>query len=225
MRDASCATAVDSHTYAYCVAGERVGCQHVAWTGRSTGVTSCRAPRWRAFGVWPPRSREMHASCGSVGSGGGLASSTHAVDLISNGVPRQVVLKRYRPGGTDAASLEWERLRFAERIAVPSPTPLLVDEQGAWFGMPALVTDRLPGRPQVQPRELDGWLEDVANALATIHSTPSDDAAGALLRPHLADNWRPSEGLGGSSLFERAVEAVERLLPEAPRTRRACARR
>ena len=46
---------------------------------------------------------------------------------------------------------EFERLRFAERVAVPTPTPIAVDVDGDWFGRPALVMRLLPGRTAFHP--------------------------------------------------------------------------
>ena len=152
--------------------------------------------------------------------GGGLATSTHAVDLVlGDGTSMAVVLKRYRAGDTTAA-LEWERLQFAERIPVPTPRPLLLDVEGEWFGTPALVTDRVAGRPFVQPRDLDTWLGDVAAALSAVHATSERDAPPALHREHRVDTWtRPTASLGAGPLYERALDAIDALWPGASKER------
>ena len=74
--------------------------------------------------------------------GGGLATDTFAFDLIGPGT-RRLVVKRYREGDTTAAR-EWERLCFAQRVKLPVPEPVALDERGEWFGSPALVMTRLP---------------------------------------------------------------------------------
>jgi aminoglycoside phosphotransferase (APT) family kinase protein len=142
--------------------------------------------------------------------GGGLAAATFAVDTTLG----DVVVKLYRP--TDnTARLEWERLTFAQRADVPVPEPVALDGDGRWFGSPALVMSRLPGRADVRPADLDGWLRQIAQALVAVHETDTTGADGALLRP---GNWGNREleltpHGASSALVDRSVEAIRRHRP------------
>ena len=82
---------------------------------------------------------------------------TDAFDVTLDRAPRRVVVKLYRDGdGT--APLEWSRLEFAQRVAVPVPEPIVADLESAWFGRPAVVMSRLPGRPDLTPKDVDSWV-------------------------------------------------------------------
>lgn len=142
---------------------------------------------------------------------GGLASAAFAVDTTAG----DVVVKLFRPHRRAEAPLEWGRLTFAQRVAgVPVPEPVALDADGRWFGSPALVMSRLPGRGDVTPIDLDGWLRQVAHALAAVHETDTTGAGGPLLGNPPLGHW----GIGDwerlqwepSVLVVRCVEAIRR---------------
>ena len=95
-------------------------------------------------------------------------SRVFAVDFA--GPPGRVVVKQFRPGD-DSAPDEWECLEFAARVDVPTPRPLALDAEGIWFGVPALVMTQVPGRVDASPGDVDDWLRQLAQAMATIHAT------------------------------------------------------
>ncbi|MBW3589336.1 MAG: aminoglycoside phosphotransferase family protein [Actinobacteria bacterium] len=150
-----------------------------------------------------------------------MATSTHSVDLESKTRKvLRVVLKRYRV--EDRTSLlEWDRLSFARGLPVPSPEPLALDASGQWFGTPALVMSRLPGRACVLPKRLDPWLEQMATTLVNIQDRPMSGTPAALRRPHLVDNWKPPSDLRRSDIVKRAIVSVRRNLAEALEAGRA----
>lgn len=144
---------------------------------------------------------------------GGLAAATYAVDTTAG----RFVVKLYRPR-EDTVSLEWERLTFAQRTTVPVPEPVALDVDGRWFGAPALVMSRLPGRADVKPTDPDGWLRQIAYALAAIHETDTTGARGPLLRPWLGNRDPGSTEFGTrSALIDRCVEAIRRHPPSPER--------
>jgi aminoglycoside phosphotransferase (APT) family kinase protein len=145
--------------------------------------------------------------------GGGLATETFAFDLQGAGNGGYVV-KRYRADDETAPS-EWERLVFAQRVRVPVPEPMALNAEGSWFGVPALVMKRLPGRAEIQPADVDTWLRELALALATIHETSLAGAQDALLKAPHAETWEPPAGLRTSALSNRVVAAIEQYLPRA----------
>lgn len=153
--------------------------------------------------------------------GGGLGSATSAVDFRGSNHTSRVVLKRY-PVGDDTPLLEWERLRFAQDLDVPSPQPLAVDSGGEWFGSPAIVMSRLPGRPSLMPADLDRWMREIAEALVKIESSDPTRAEGALLRPHAVEKWERPDASAWGPLFQRAVDVVESMLPKRKYRRVIC---
>lgn len=141
---------------------------------------------------------------------GGLVTATFSVDTNAG----DLVIKIFRPTD-EQASLEWERLTFAQRVDLPVPEPVALDADGRWFGSPALVMSRLPGRGDVRPTDLDGWLRQIAHALVAIHETDIAGAAGALLPP---DDWGSwgflNHGNWASSpLIDRSLAAIQRHRP------------
>lgn len=152
--------------------------------------------------------------------GGGLGSATHSLDLETKGGKRlPLVLKRFQAGDI-TAKLEWERLNFARDLQVPTPEPVMLDADGDWFGTPALVMSRLVGRAYVTPKHLDGWLDEIANALVSIHRAPLNSASPALRKPHGVEDWkRPN--LRHGKLIDEAIASVEKHLPAALKAKRA----
>src|SRR3954464_12824193 len=139
------------------------------------------------------------------------AGMTDAYDVTLDRAPRRVVVKLYRDGdGT--APLEWSRLEFAQRVALPVPEPIVADLESVWFGRPAVVMSRLPGRPDLTPKDVDSWVGALAQALGELHETPLDGAEGAVPRPPGFETWRAPAG-EHDPLTAAAVGAVTARLP------------
>ncbi|MEQ4205791.1 phosphotransferase [Actinopolymorpha sp. B9G3] len=145
--------------------------------------------------------------------GGGAAAETFAIDTTAGAV----VVKRYRRRRNDTVRFEWERLRFAQRVDAPVPQPLALDTDGRWFGMPAYAMTRLTGRldvhPPPPPRDVGGWLQQLATTLVAIHGTDTTGACGPLLHPPAVETWRPPKLRRPSPLADRTVAAIQRHLP------------
>jgi aminoglycoside phosphotransferase (APT) family kinase protein len=140
----------------------------------------------------------------------GGAGGTDAYDVTLDQAPRRVVVKLY-PDGDHAASSEWTRLEFAQRVTPPVPEPIAADFESVWFGRPAVVMSRLPGRPDVTPKDADSWVVALAQALAQVHETVLDGAASALTPPPPDETWdHPTED---HPLTAAAVSAVAARLP------------
>jgi aminoglycoside phosphotransferase (APT) family kinase protein len=146
--------------------------------------------------------------------GGGVEAETFAIDTNDGAV----VVKRYRDRRrrrNDAVRFEWERLRFAQRIDAPVPRPLAVDMEGRWFDIPALAMTHLTGQPDLHPRDVDRWLQQLAYTLAVIHHTDTTGADGPLLHPSPVKTWRPPKPRSPNPLVDRTIAAIQRHLPGA----------
>lgn len=123
---------------------------------------------------------------------GGISSGMHAVELVGAGGERQrVVVRRYGSGSLRddprVAEREWAALHALARAGAPTPRPIWQDQEGVIFGRPTMVTSLLPGRGLLAPRDLAGWLRQLAEALAAIHATPLGEAERAILLDQRAD--------------------------------------
>src|SRR4026209_1997171 len=117
------------------------------------------------------------------------AGLTDAYDVTLARTPRRVVVKLYRDGdGT--APLEWSRLEFAQRVALPVPEPIVADLESVWFGRPTVVMSRLPGHPDLTPTDVESWVSALAQALAELHETRLEGADGAVTLPPRFETWR-----------------------------------
>ena len=115
---------------------------------------------------------------------------------------------------SEEAKREFDNLAVVSASSVPTPEPILLDEEGEWFGTSALVMTSLPGRPDLHPSELNLWTQGAAIALAKIHEIPPN--SGTTFRPPRWQRWHPlTDGLGSDApradrvlagLHERAAE-------------------
>lgn len=136
---------------------------------------------------------------------------TDAFDVTLDRAPHAVVVKIYRDGD-DTAPLEWSRLEFAQRVTAAVPKPIAADLDSVWFGRPAVVMSRLPGRPNLTPKDVNSWVVALAQTLAELHETPLDGAGDAVTRPPRAETWGPP-ACEHDPRTAAAVNAVTERLP------------
>jgi aminoglycoside phosphotransferase (APT) family kinase protein len=168
------------------------------------------APRARVTRVRP-----MH---------GGVSCSVHEVWLESAAGTRQnVVVRRYGEDwhvDTWVCGREFKLLQVLTDRGFPAPRPLLLDNGAAVFGAPTLVMTRLPGRATLQPRNLPSYLEQLAEALASLHATPIE---GLAFLPNQDARLQHSMDRGSASrdpLEHRVWEAVRALWPSVGKEQR-----
>ena len=132
-------------------------------------------------------------------------------DVGLDRAPRNVIAKLYPDD--EVAQAEWDRLVFAQRVRAPVPAAIAADLESVWFGRPAVVMSRLPGRPDVTPMDTDTWVAGLAETLIQVHETPLDETVDDALPPEPpADTWEPPEG-ELDPLSAAAARAVAALLP------------
>ncbi len=125
---------------------------------------------------------------------GGISASVHGFTLTTDGVERGLILKRFIPSDP-VPPREWDGLRVAMAVSVPTPEPVAFDPTGEWFDMPALVMSRLPGTATYTPRDLDTWVSELARMLVAVHSTPlPDEPPVEFARPHYWTRWQRPAG-------------------------------
>jgi aminoglycoside phosphotransferase (APT) family kinase protein len=139
---------------------------------------------------------------------GGMEAETFVFRLGND----RYVVKICAKDGSEAKA-EFDNLAVVSVATVPTPEPVLLDADGEWFRCPAVVMIALPGRPDMHPVDRRVWVDDAAEALASIHAVPHSRATHVL--PPRWQRWQPSsQGMGGDSdrveallaeLYERAI--------------------
>jgi aminoglycoside phosphotransferase (APT) family kinase protein len=105
---------------------------------------------------------------------GGLDAATYALDLDVGGERRELVVRiftlpRHRDGA--AARRYWNAISGIPMNApVLVPRPVHLDAEGALIGLPCMVMTRLPGTPLARPANEDSWIDQLAGAVAAIHT-------------------------------------------------------
>ena len=130
---------------------------------------------------------------------GGLEAEAFAFQLGQE----RLVVKVFADDRGQAAR-EFDNLTVVSVARVPTPDPVLIDDEGAWFGAPAIVMTALPGRPEMHPRNRTSWIDGAAEALASIHEIPTGRAS--RVRTPRWQRWRPStEGMSSDASRTDAV--------------------
>ncbi|MGH7610176.1 MAG: phosphotransferase family protein [Candidatus Dormibacteria bacterium] len=107
---------------------------------------------------------------------GGLSSAVHLLEVGTRAGKRErVVLRRYvRPElnveEPDLPGREAQALRVVAKLPLPTPRLLGLEPTGAAAGVPALLMSWLPGRLVWHPRDLEAWLQRLAEPLPAIHA-------------------------------------------------------
>ena len=99
---------------------------------------------------------------------GGLEARTYAFRLREDRFVVKVFVDE-----PDLARPEFDNLAAVSGAGVPTPEPVLMDGDGAWFGAPAIVMTALPGRPEMHPTDRSLWIDEAATALAAVHEIPA----------------------------------------------------
>jgi aminoglycoside phosphotransferase (APT) family kinase protein len=87
---------------------------------------------------------------------------------------RRFVRKNHQFSTPEHVAHEFEVLRLVERAGVPAPRPILLDANGQYFGVPAMVISYLPGRPLFPNTNIARWTEGLARVLLTVHAVTPD---------------------------------------------------
>jgi aminoglycoside phosphotransferase (APT) family kinase protein len=110
---------------------------------------------------------------------GGLSARMHVLDIErADGTRWKVTLRRsvtkHRFSTPEHVAHQLEILRLLDRADVPAPRPILLDAEGEFFGVPAIVLSYLPGRPIFPATNLGRWTEGIARGILTVHAVTPD---------------------------------------------------
>lgn len=112
---------------------------------------------------------------------GGVSSVVHEVALVDRSWHRTNVVLRRVPFWNDvpdhdpAAEVRADAGILARLDGqAGAPTVIAVDVSGAACGAPSVLMSRLPGRPIVAPRDVEGWVRGLAEAVRLVRSAAVD---------------------------------------------------
>lgn len=112
----------------------------------------------------------------------------------ADGLRLRVSLRRFvrehRYSTPEHVRQEFDILRLVEAAAIPAPRPLLLDAEGQFFGVPALVLSYLPGKPLFPVRGIATWVDGLACGLVFVHAVTPDRYDLSGLHVQLADGMR-----------------------------------
>ncbi len=151
---------------------------------------------------------------------GGITSSVHAIwapDAF--GEPRQYVLRRWTDCDATADMGDVDReagiLTDLEPTDLPVPRLVAADAAPDYCSAPSLLMTRLPGSPQLKPRNTESWLRQMAGMLPRIHAAPGE--APPLTLDHKADHLRVPQWASDPGLWAAALELFESGQPDGER--------
>ncbi len=121
---------------------------------------------------------------------GGLECQTFLVTLGR----QHLVVKIFSTDGSHATT-EFDNLSIVARADVPTPDPIFLDASGDWFGVPAIVMTAVPGRPDLNPANVERWVHGAAQGLAAIHAVDPRNAY--VVKVPRWQRWRPEVELMG----------------------------
>jgi aminoglycoside phosphotransferase (APT) family kinase protein len=142
---------------------------------------------------------------------GGLECDTFSFTLAD----RHLVMKLFSDGVLQART-EFENLSIVAAASVPTPDPILFDDEGKWFGSSTLVMSALPGAPELHPADVDTWTRGAATALASVHEIKPRTAR--TLQSPRWQRWQPSlDRTGpGTPRIERALDVLYASIEKYP---------
>ncbi|MDA2806488.1 phosphotransferase family protein [Nocardiopsis suaedae] len=167
----------------------------------------------------------------------GVASTTlDAVDVIDGGGTRHAWMVRRFHDRARLADDPWYRpeseaavLRLLKNTGVRAPALHAADPDGSRLGVPALLTDRVPGHADWDALDPAAVVEDLARELAAIHAVGGSARGGADAGLALLPEYRPYYDPGehgplgphpwsDARLWERVFTVLDGPAPDVPHT-------
>lgn len=110
---------------------------------------------------------------------GGLSCRMDLLEIERpDGSAYKVSLRRFEKKQSfsvaERAAQEFAVLSLLETAAITAPRPILLDADGTYFDVPAIVLSYLPGRPLFAEKNIAAWTAGLASALGPVHAITAD---------------------------------------------------
>ncbi|MBO0812306.1 MAG: aminoglycoside phosphotransferase family protein [Microlunatus sp.] len=131
---------------------------------------------------------------------GGITAAMDRIVLQTPAGARTVVLRRWPAGrrhAIDHVRCETAALIAAAEHGIAAPRLIGADPSGERAGRPSVLMTEVPGRVELAPTDLDGWVDRLAGAQARIHAMPATltDKRDGWFDPGIALEWIQDAGL------------------------------
>jgi aminoglycoside phosphotransferase (APT) family kinase protein len=157
---------------------------------------------------------------------GSFSNASHVIEIRdARGTTSRIVIRRYVIFGNydrgEKARREYQTLELLQTRGIPAPKPLYLDDVGAIFGSPGIVTGFIAGKHLIDPPDPADWARTMATMLARIHAVPcSLTAVPFLLDANYDATWFARSASVPKPLVDhedgpRVWRAVRDLLPRA----------
>ncbi len=155
---------------------------------------------------------------------GGISSRMDVVELGTvPGGTRKVIVRQYYEEqelpGVLKQRVEPATLRTLAANNVPAPELVIGEETGEILGRPAIVISYLEGGPGLAPADPQDWANQLARAIAQVHTAEVPDELRAILRPahESVQKWldapEPPERFAKHELGPELWDAMRQLWP------------
>lgn len=149
---------------------------------------------------------------------GSTSSDLFAVRIHEGSQEFKLVLRlltdrRWLQTEPDLAAHEAAALDQANKIGLPVPKVIAWDTDGQQCGFPAVLMTSVPGRVNLQPRNFDDWLRQMAAALQPLHELDASNFGWQYFTYNNVKTLTVPAWSAQPDLWERAIEIVNQPPP------------
>jgi aminoglycoside phosphotransferase (APT) family kinase protein len=151
---------------------------------------------------------------------GATSSVLHSIEVSHQGrtvktVLRQFIDTEWLKAEPDLALHEAASLKKAMAARVATPELIAFDEKGDECGVPATLMTQLPGTVLLKPTNFDEWLNQLTEALLSIHAIEVGDFPWSYYPYNDISRLEPPRRSSFPRLWEKAIEVVAGKRPAA----------
>ncbi len=153
---------------------------------------------------------------------GATSSTLHSISLLSKQIKQTVVLRQFDnklwlKAEPDLALHEAQSLLHAASNDFSTPQLIAFDETGKTCGLPAVLMSHLEGNVNLNPQNIDLWLERLAKTLVQIHSVNAEDFSWNYAPYTEVKTFKPPSWSNFPELWKAIIDTVKQRPPQTKR--------
>lgn len=150
---------------------------------------------------------------------GSTSSILHNVCLSVGQQNINVVIRQFNDEAwlqeePDLVIHEANSLRWAEKASVQTPKIIAYDETGEMCGSPAVLMSTLDGKVNLKPADFNRWVQELAQALMSIHNVPAHDFAWSYFSYQDVAAWPLPTWSRETDMWKQLVEVAQGPAPD-----------